>query len=153
MLGIADKVRFTGGVNVREYYPKLDVFVLTSISEGQPLTILEAMCSGVPTVSTNVGSCSELLLGRTDEDKALGPSGVITNIGQPAETGVALVRLLTDEPLRRKMIESGFLRIDAYYRQDKVIADYRAIYKRWVEWEGEEDNKEQGTRNKEQGTG
>jgi len=132
MLGMKDKIKFYGSVNVREYYPKLDVFVLTSISEGQPLTILEAACAGVPTVSTNVGSCSELLLGRTDEDKALGPSGIITNIGQPAETGAALAKLLRDEPLRQQMIQSGFKRIDAYYRQDKVISDYRAIYQRWM---------------------
>ncbi len=132
MLHMQDKIKFYGSVNVREYYPKLDVFVLTSISEGQPLTILEAMCAGVPTVSTNVGSCAELLLGRTDEDRALGPSGIITNIGQPAETGAALAKLLSDEGLRRQMIESGFKRIDAYYRQDKVFADYRAIYDRWI---------------------
>jgi len=133
MLGLGDRIRFTGPVNVKEYYPKLDVFVLTSISEGQPLTILEAMCAGVPTVSTNVGSCSELLLGRTEEDKALGPSGVITNLGQPAETGAAMARLLADEVLRQQLIQSGFRRIDAYYRQDKVIADYKAIYQRWMQ--------------------
>jgi glycosyltransferase involved in cell wall biosynthesis len=132
MLGMQDKIKFYGRVNVREYYPKLDVFVLTSISEGQPLTILEAMCAGVPTVSTDVGSCSELLLGRTDEDRALGPSGIITNIGQPAETGAALVRLLSDEKLRRQMIENGFSRIEAYYRQDKVLAQYRGVYEQWL---------------------
>jgi len=128
-----DKLKFYGRVNVKEYYPKLDIFVLTSISEGQPLTILEAMCAGVPTVSTNVGSCEELLIGRTDEDRALGPSGIITNIGQPAETGVALAKLLTDEPLRQQMIQSGFARIEMCYRQDKVFADYRAVYERWFQ--------------------
>jgi len=133
MLGMKEQITFFGSVNVREYYPKLDVFVLTSISEGQPLTILEAACAGVPTVSTNVGACSELLLGRTPEDKALGPSGIITNIGQPAETGVALTRLLTDEGLRQQMIASGFKRIEAYYRQDKVVGEYRAMYKRWLD--------------------
>ena len=133
MLGMEDKLKFYGRVNVKEYYPKLDIFVLTSISEGQPLTILEAMCAGVPTVSTNVGSCEELLIGRTDEDKALGPSGIITNIGQPAETGEALAKLLTDEPLRQQMIQSGFQRIEMCYRQDKVFADYRAVYERWFQ--------------------
>jgi glycosyltransferase involved in cell wall biosynthesis len=133
MLGMGNQIKFYGSVNVREYYPKLDVFVLTSISEGQPLTILEAECVGVPTVSTNVGGCAEMLIGRTEEDKALGPSGIITNIGQPAETGAALVKLLTDEPLRQQMIQSGYKRIDAYYRQDKVFADYRAIYQRWMD--------------------
>jgi glycosyltransferase involved in cell wall biosynthesis len=132
LLGMPDKITFTGAVNVREYYPLLDVFVLTSISEGQPLTILEAMCAGVPTVATNVGACAELVLGRTEDDQALGPSGMITNIGQPAETGAALVKLLSQESLRGQMIQSGFKRIEAFYRQDKVIADYRVLYEHWI---------------------
>jgi glycosyltransferase involved in cell wall biosynthesis len=133
MLGMQDKIKFYGRVNVREYYPKLDIFVLTSISEGQPLTILEAACSGVPTVSTNVGSCSELLLGRTEEDKAIGPSGIITNIGQPRETGEALARLLKDEDLRQQMIKNGFERIERYYRQDGVIKRYHDVYDKWLQ--------------------
>ncbi len=132
MLGMKDRITFYGPVDVRKYYPKLDVSVLTSISEGQPLIILEASCSGVPTVATDVGSCAELLLGRTDDDRELGPSGMITSIGRPDETGDALVQLLTDEPLRRSLVEAGFERIDRYYRQDKVIDDYGAIYDRWM---------------------
>ena len=133
MLGMQDQITFYGPVDVKEYYPRLDVSVLTSISEGQPLIILEASCSGVPTVATGVGSCAELLLGRTEEDKALGPSGMITNIGRPDETGEALIKLLTDEPLRQGMIEAGFERIERYYRQDKVISDYETIYDKWIE--------------------
>ncbi|MCB9556592.1 MAG: GT4 family glycosyltransferase PelF [Deltaproteobacteria bacterium] len=132
LLGMQDKIKFCGRVDVRQYYPKLDVFVLTSISEGQPLTILEAACAGVPTVSTDVGSCSELLLGRTDEDRAIGPSGIITNIGKPKETGEALVRLLADEGLRQSMIQAGYERIERYYRQDQVIETYHNIYQRWM---------------------
>ncbi len=133
MLGMGDRITFYGPVDVKEYYPKLDVSVLTSISEGQPLIILEASCAGVPTVATGVGSCAELLLGRTEEDRALGPSGMITNIGRPDETGQALVKLLTDEPLRQDLIQAGFERIERYYRQDKVIADYEAIYEHYTE--------------------
>jgi polysaccharide biosynthesis protein PelF len=133
LLGMKDRIRFYGSVNVKEYYPLLDVFVLTSISEGQPLTILEAMCTGVPTIATNVGSCAELIRGRTAADQAFGPGGIVTNMGQPAETGAALIRLLTDEPLRQQMIQSGFRRIDAFYRQDKVFGDYRVLYQQWLD--------------------
>ena len=132
MLGMQDRIEFCGRVDVREYYPRLDVFVLTSISEGQPLTILEAACAGVPTVATDVGSCSELLLGRTEEDRAIGPSGIITNIGQPRETGEALARILGDEALRQKMIANGFERIERYYRQDQVVARYHEVYDVWL---------------------
>lgn len=132
MLQMEEKIKFYGRVNVKEYYPLLDVFVLSSISEGQPLTILEASCVGVPTVSTNVGGCEEMLLGRTAEDKALGPSGIITNIGMANESGAAMAKLLLDEGLRQQMIESGFKRIEAYYRQDKVLQQYHDLYVRWL---------------------
>ncbi len=133
MLGMQDQITFYGRVDVRKYYPMLDIFVLTSVSEGQPLTILEAACVGVPTVSTNVGSCEELLYGYGEADQALGKSGIITNIGQPRETGEALAKLLNDEPLRQEMIQNGFKRIEASYRQDMVIKRYQDIYERWIE--------------------
>jgi len=62
LLHIDDRVIFTGKVNVREYYGKLDVLLISSISEGQPLVQLEAMASGIPVVTTNVGNCAEIAL-------------------------------------------------------------------------------------------
>ena len=132
MLGMQETIKFYGRVNVLEYYPKLDIFALTSVSEGQPLTILEAAAAGVPTVATNVGSCDELLYGYTEEDKALGKAGIVTNIGQPRETGEALAKLLKDEDLRQSMIEVGFKRVERYFRQDMVIKRYQDIYMRWA---------------------
>lgn len=133
MLGMEESVKFYGRVDVRKYYPMLDIFALTSVSEGQPLTILEAGCAGTPSVSTNVGSCQELLEGYTDEDKALGLSGIITNIGQPRESGEAWAKLLKDEPLRQQMIAAGFERINQFYRQDMVLKRYHDIYDRWTD--------------------
>ena len=48
-------------MDVKQIYPRIDVLVLTSISEGLPLVILEAAAAGVPLVSTDVGACRELL--------------------------------------------------------------------------------------------
>ena len=59
-LKVDHAVEFTGKINVRDYLPKIDVMVLSSISEGQPLTTLEAMAVGIPVVSTDVGSCREI---------------------------------------------------------------------------------------------
>lgn len=52
---------FTGRVNIKEYLKKMDFMILTSISEGQPLSILESMAAGKPCVTTDVGCCKELL--------------------------------------------------------------------------------------------
>ena len=53
---------------------------LTSISEAQPLVLLEAMAAGVPVLATDVGSCREIIEGATDEDKALGKAGEVVSI-------------------------------------------------------------------------
>lgn len=59
--GLDEQVIFTGAVDVREYYAFLDVLTLTSLSEAQPLVILEAVAAGVPCVATRVGDVPALL--------------------------------------------------------------------------------------------
>jgi glycosyltransferase involved in cell wall biosynthesis len=59
--GLDQQVVFTGPVDVREYYAFLDVLTLTSLSEAQPLVILEAVAAGIPCVATRVGDVPELL--------------------------------------------------------------------------------------------
>ncbi|MFN3200233.1 MAG: GT4 family glycosyltransferase PelF [Bradymonadia bacterium] len=130
-LGLRGRLKFTGNVDVREWFPCMDVFVLTSISEGQPLTVLEAACAGVPTVASDVGACRELIEGRTPEDRALGHSGIVTGVGDPEGTARAIVEILTDEGRRQAMIEAGVNRVRRYYRQSGVIDTYRRIYGQW----------------------
>jgi diguanylate cyclase (GGDEF)-like protein len=61
-------LEFTGRVNVVEYMRKLDFTVLTSISEGQPLSVLESFAAARPCVTTDVGCCRELLEGEEGDD-------------------------------------------------------------------------------------
>ncbi len=57
-------VTFEGRVpDIMDYYPRADVFALTSISEAQPLALLEAGAAGRPIATTDVGSCREILAG------------------------------------------------------------------------------------------
>ena len=74
-LGLNGNLRFTGRVRLDDYLPRIDAIVLTSISEAQPLTVLEAGAAGIPSVVTDVGACRELILGRADEEPRLGPGG------------------------------------------------------------------------------
>ena len=60
-------VVFTGRVNVTEYLGGLDFTILTSISEGQPLTILEGYAAKLPAIATDVGNCRGLLYGEDDD--------------------------------------------------------------------------------------
>ena len=68
-LGLDGKLGFLGHRNVFELLPKLGVLMLTSISQAQPLAILEAFAAGVPCVATDVGACREQIEGASDEDR------------------------------------------------------------------------------------
>lgn len=127
-LGLSGVVRFTGQVDARAWYPCLDVQVLTSISEGQPLVLLEGFCSGLPAVATDVGACRELIEGRTEEDRALGPAGMVTWVGNARQTAQAVIALAQDPEERRRRGEAGRRRVHAYYRRDQMIAAYRELY-------------------------
>src|SRR5690606_19530174 len=106
-LGRGESIRFVGPRPAAEIYRELDVVLLTSHSEGQPLVILEAYAAGIPVVATDVGACREMIEGRTLADRQLGPSGIVTHIASPDETAAALVRLARDPALRHKMGAAG----------------------------------------------
>ena len=74
-LGLEDKVKFLGFQKIENLMPKIGLTILSSISEALPLVILEGYAAGVPTISTDVGSCRQLIEGRDDEDGRLGVSG------------------------------------------------------------------------------
>src|SRR3546814_18617729 len=70
MLGLGETVKFMGQVKLDDWLGRIDAIVLTSISEAQPLVILEAGAAGVPTVATDVGACREMILGPPDESRS-----------------------------------------------------------------------------------
>src|SRR5205823_2439807 len=97
-LGIADRVRFAGYVaDPREIYAEADVLLITSRYEGTPLTVLEAMASGVPVVASKLDGLEEIF---TDgEDCALVAADDRENFG-------ARVAELLDQPaLARRRAE------------------------------------------------
>src|SRR5207249_8690507 len=101
-LGIEDVVNFTGRVKLDDYLGRIDVMALTSISEAQPLTILEAGAAGIPSVATDVGACREMILGRSTESPALGDGGAITPLCNPAATAASIAHLLSDWDWRER---------------------------------------------------
>lgn len=123
---LSDSIVITGQVNVLDYYPIMDVVVFTSISEGQPLVLLEAFAAEIPVVATDVGSCKELILGR-DAD-SLGDGGIVTKPVQPAETAEALIFLYNNPEKRKEYGVNGKKRVNKYYTKDIFLNSYRKLY-------------------------
>ncbi len=128
-LGLDGNVRFEGPVDVKKELPHVDVLVLSSISEAQPLVVLEAGAVGVPVVATDVGSCRELLEGRTPEDQALGVGGLITPIASPGAIARCVLELHDDPELRARMGRCLQQRVRRFYQERDMIAAYHTIYR------------------------
>ncbi|MBU0651022.1 GT4 family glycosyltransferase PelF, partial [bacterium] len=126
-------IKFTGKINVHEYYPKMDVIVLTSLSEGQPIVILEANAYGIPVVATDVGACRDLLYGADQKDQNIGRSGIITPVCSPEKTAEAIIEILTNKETYKQMSDSAKKRIKTYYQLKNVLGEYQSIYNRYME--------------------
>ena len=139
-MGISDVV-FTGKVDIREYLGRMDMTILTSISEGQPLTILESFAARKPVIATDVGNCKGLILGENDR---FGEAGIVTHIMNVEEISQAMVAMARDEAMRRRMGENGYRRVEAGYQFKHMKRAYRDIYKSFadsmeLDWEEEEE--------------
>ncbi len=131
-LGMEDSMHFFGQVNIKEYLSKIDVLVLTSLSEAQPLVILETGSTGLPFVATNVGACHQLCYGRENEDPPLGAGGIITPLANPEATADAITLLLTDDELYQKCSEAIQNRVHTYYKYEQEHKEYRELYTKYL---------------------
>jgi glycosyltransferase involved in cell wall biosynthesis len=122
-LGLGDKIRFTGETETAPWYEKLDVVVLTSLSEAQPLVLLEAMAAGVPVVSTAVGGCPELVAG----------AGLLTPVRDPRATAQAILRFCGDAPLRERLVQAGLDRVRRRHSREGMLGSYRDLYESLAE--------------------
>jgi len=92
--------------------------VLTSISEGFPYTLIEAMTCGRPCVATDVGGVSE----------AIGDTGIVVPPREPAALAKACVRLLKDHELRRRLGMAARARALEMFTVDRAISTFDEIY-------------------------
>ena len=121
-------VEFTGAVNILDYLSQIHVMVLTSLSESQPLVVLEAGAAGIPFVATNVGSCREIIEGRPDEVPPLGHGGVVTDLVAPDQIADAVAGILGDEQRRRELGDTLRRRVTARYTSLQATRAYTELY-------------------------
>ena len=120
-LGIKDQVWIMGfRRNIPELLHLIDIFVLSSISEGLPLSVVEAMAARKPVVVTEVGGLSEVV---TD-----GVDGFIVPPANPKLLAEKLTLLGRDKNLRKTMGEAGFHSVKEEFSLETMIARYQALY-------------------------
>lgn len=121
-----ENVRFTGRVDIAAYLQKLDFTILTSISEGQPLSVLESLAARRPCVTTDVGCCRELLEGAPGD--TLGAAGFCVPPMYRQGLADAMEKLCVSRPLRQRMGAIGQQRVAQSYRHEQMLARYRELY-------------------------
>ena len=120
-LGIADVLKMPGfRDDVHRFYELADLSVLTSLSEGLSITILESMRHGVPVVATRVGGNPELVRD--------GHTGFLVPPRDTERFSAAVVRLLRDRALRERFGTAGQLVIRREFGLEQVVERYAEIY-------------------------
>ncbi|MEA2020604.1 MAG: glycosyltransferase [Patescibacteria group bacterium] len=118
-LGIADKVIFTGKVpyeDVPKYYAAADVFVLPSLrQEGLPMTLPEAMASGLPVVASKIGGIPNAV-----ED---GKTGFLVEPGNVEELSEELIKVLKDDKLREHIGEEARGLAKEKFSQESMVKE------------------------------
>lgn len=130
MLGLKNNIIFTGRANVDDYLNHIDLLVLTSLSEAQPLVMLEAGACGIPLVATDVGACRELIEGTSDDD--FGAGGIVTQLANPSSTAEAIYTLLTDRDRYQACSNAISQRIRQRYDQVTQHRLYRDLYAQYL---------------------
>lgn len=128
-LGLEDVVKIYGQINPIEYMPKMDFTILTSISEGQPLTILESFAARRPVVCTNVGCCRELIEGNND---GIGNAGICCTPMDVSGIANAMITLCNNNDLRKKLGKNGLERVKKNYTYEKMINSYFELYEKGI---------------------
>jgi sugar transferase (PEP-CTERM/EpsH1 system associated) len=120
-LGVANRTHFTGFQSTPErFLGAMDVFALTSRSEGMPLAILEAWAANVPVVASNVGGVPELVRD--------GHTGLLFDPMDESALPAALEHLLADASLSRRVATAGRQLVGSEYSLRRMAETYNRHY-------------------------
>lgn len=120
-LDVGNNIVFTGNQkDIITILSLIDIFVLPSLWEGLPITILEAMAMKKPVVVTNVSGNPEVVVDNI--------TGILVPPKEPVLLAEAIVRLLRDKDLRFKLGEAGYQRGKDKFSAEQMIANTTMIY-------------------------
>lgn len=122
-LGLGGRVEFRGWVrDLASLYGELDVVVLSSINEGTPVAIIEAMAAGRPVVATAVGGVPDVV--------APGVTGTLVPPADPAALAAAIAAALTGDALARQRTEQARAMVAGRFGQRRLVRDIEHLYAR-----------------------
>ena len=120
-LGIASSITFLGyQSDIASVLSELDIFLLSSVSEGTPLVVIEAMAAGCPVIATDVGGLSEMI-----EDQQ---SGMLVPSGDAISLANRMLELASDKERRDRLGKRGREIAQARYSLHRMVREYREIY-------------------------
>ncbi len=119
--GLKEAVRFTGFIErPHQYLALMNIFLLSSFTEGTSMTLLEAMSLGIPGVATRVGGNPEIVVD--------GETGVLVDSDDYEGFAGAMVRLATDRETREKMSSAAAERFRACFSAERMAEQYLSVY-------------------------
>jgi glycosyltransferase involved in cell wall biosynthesis len=118
-LGLSDFVLMPGFVSAQRYLPLMKAFVLSSLTEGMPICLLEAMRAGVPIVATRVGGVPKML--------GDGDGGVLVQPGDVNELARAIATLLKNEMLSRSVVRHSEITVRGF-TSERMTERYLELY-------------------------
>ena len=130
-LGLDDDVLFLGTRNDPEdFYPALDIVALTSLNEGTPLTLIEAMANARPIIATAVGGVVDLLgpAVSAQDGYTICERGLVVESGDAEAFARGLRRLLEDQALGRELGRRGLEFVIRNYGKDRLLRDMAELY-------------------------
>ena len=102
------------------YYQSLDLYLNTSVHEGIPLSILEAMACSKPVVAPKVGGIPEII--------SDGENGILLEAREPKKIADSCLKLMQDKKLRKNMGEKASKRIAENFSSSKMAESYQRLY-------------------------
>jgi glycosyltransferase involved in cell wall biosynthesis len=135
-LGIENSVRFLGNRNDTDvFYAGLDIIALTSLNEGTPLSLIEAMANEKPVISTVVGGVKDLL-GEVSEQKdgfQVRERGVSVVSGEAENFYKGLLYLANNDKIRETFGQNGKRFVETNYGKARLTADIKNLYRELTE--------------------
>jgi glycosyltransferase involved in cell wall biosynthesis len=121
-LGVSSHVRFTGWLgDLPRVYATMDLCALTSINEGTPVALIEAMAAGKAVVCTAVGGVPDLVVD--------GLTGRLVQPGDVKGLAQTLGELAADPVQRRRLAQAGRNRVAEHFSTDRLASDIDAVYR------------------------